>query len=75
LPIGVLKNINNYRVNCNTGFGKIKKTGYYNTPEEAFNAYKIIKEKYIKEVADEYKDKIPQKLYDAMYKYIVEITD
>ena len=29
----------------------------------------------IKEVANEYKDKIPKKLYDAMYRYVVEITD
>ena len=27
------------------------------------------------EVADYYKDKIPTKLYDAMYNYQVEITD
>ena len=35
----------------------------------------MAKEKYIKEVADEYKDKIPQKLYEALYAYKVEITD
>ena len=38
-------------------------------------AYKQFKEKYIKEVADYYKEQIPQKLYDAMYNYQVEITD
>ena len=42
---------------------------------QAFLYYKQAKEKYIKQVANEYKDKIPQKLYDAMYKYEVEITD
>ena len=45
------------------------------TPEEAFELYKIDKEQFIKDVADEYKEKIPQKLYDAMYKYEIEITD
>ncbi len=54
---------------------KHKNLGYFNTPEEAFYAYKKFKENYIKQVADEYKDKIPQKLYDAMYRYEVEITD
>lgn len=49
--------------------------GYCNTPEEAFNVYKEFKENYIKQVADYYKDKIPTKLYDAMYQYEVEITD
>ena len=49
--------------------------GSYNTPEEAFYAYKEFKESYVKEVADYYKDKIPKKLYDAMYEYEVEIND
>lgn len=49
--------------------------GYFDTVEQAFNAYKREKEKHIKQVADQYKDKIPQKLYDAMYNYIVETTD
>lgn len=49
--------------------------GYFNTPEEAFQRYKEFKEEYIKQVAEEYKDKIPQKLYEAMLKWEVEITD
>ena len=52
-----------------------KYLGLYNTPEEAFNAYKTFKENYIKQVADKYKDKIPDKLYKAMYNYKVKITD
>lgn len=49
--------------------------GFFNTSEEAFYAYKKEKERYIKEVADDYKPYIPQKLYEAMYRYEVEITD
>lgn len=49
--------------------------GTYKNPEEAFFAYKQFKENYIKEVAEEYKNRIPKKLYDAMYNYKVEITD
>ena len=37
--------------------------------------YKQFKENYIKQVADEYKDLIPEKLYNAMYEYEVEIED
>ena len=37
--------------------------------------FQEMKEKEIKRVADLYKDKIPQKLYEAMYNYEVEITD
>jgi hypothetical protein len=49
--------------------------GLYNTPEEAFQVYKTAKEKYIKEVADKWKDQIIDKVYEAMYNYQVEITD
>ena len=49
--------------------------GEYTTPEKAFNIYKIEKEKYIKEVADSYKEKIPDKLYKALYNYCVEVDD
>lgn len=79
-PIGVdfHKTVNKYRSRCNTHINnkiKRKELGYFDTPEEAFNAYKKYKEDYIKQVADDYKDKIPQKLYDAMYNWKVEITD
>lgn len=76
LPIGVSydKEQEKYKSYCNIN-GKQKTLGRYNTPEEAFQCYKHFKEKYIKEVADEYKDKIPNKLYEAMYNYEVEIND
>lgn len=80
-PIGTSSSKNGkYMTYCNildpeTGKSKNKKLGTYETPEEAFKVYKEFKESYIKQVADEYKDKIPKKLYDAMYKYEVEITD
>lgn len=54
---------------------KIKHLGYYDTPQQAFEIYKQFKEQHIKKVADYYKDTIPKKLYDAMYKYEVYITD
>ena len=63
---------------CNVSNERSKHIGVYNTEIEAFQAYKAFKENYIKQVADEYKQKypnFPQKLYDAMYNYEVEITD
>ena len=77
LPIGVhyKKENGKYMASCNINNEKRKFLGYYNTPEEAFKAYKEFKEEYIKQVADEYRDKIPQNLYEALYKYEVEITD
>lgn len=49
--------------------------GQYEDVDEAFQIYKIEKEKYIQEVADHYKNQIPEKLYNALYNYQVEITD
>ena len=51
--------------------------GYFplDRPFQAFTCYKKFKENYIKEVADEYKNLIPQKIYNAMYKWEVEIND
>ena len=54
---------------------KQKFLGYYNTPEQAFKTYKQFKEQYIKQVADYYKDQIPQELYNALYNYEVDIDD
>jgi hypothetical protein len=78
-PIGVSyqKKSNKYIVRCGDGTGNKNrsKLGSYTTSEEAFEVYKPYKEKIIKQVADQYENKIPQKLYDAMYRYIIEITD
>jgi hypothetical protein len=49
--------------------------GSYINSKKAFESYKFHKEKHIKFIADQYKDKIPKKLYDAMYNWVVEITD
>lgn len=49
--------------------------GSFKTPEEAFQAYKVAKEEWIKEVANKYKDQLEPKVYDALMKYEVEITD
>ena len=80
LPIGVSyhKRYKKYTANLSiftNGKSTLKHLGYFTTPEEGFEAYKQTKEAYIKEVADEYKDKIPAKLYEAMYTYEVEIND
>ena len=75
LPIGTRETRHHtFESRCNV-MKKSIHLGNYKTPEEAFKAYKQFKENYIKEVAEEYKGKIPTKLYKALYNYQVEIND
>lgn len=57
------------------GKGKAIKLGRFDTPEDAFQAYKTAKEASIKNLAIKWKDKIDNRLYLAMMCYIVDITD
>lgn len=81
LPIGVYNSGNGFRVYLKKGCingkknSELFKMSNIKTKEEAFNIYKQEKEKYIKKVADYYKNKIPQRLYNAMYEYKVDICD
>jgi hypothetical protein len=76
-PIGVCKKGEHFTGSVCVGNGKLIYTGWYDTPQEAFLAYKAMKEKLIKEVAQEYynKGEITERVYDALMKYEVEITD
>ena len=76
LPIGVTycKRDGVYMSQCNFG-NKLKYLGSFDNLQEAFYVYKEYKEKYIKEVADKYREYIPKNLYEAMYNYKVEIDD
>ena len=48
---------------------------YFNTELETFNAYKIAKESYLKDLANKWKGKIDERAYEALMDYEVEITD
>lgn len=74
-PIGVQEANDGVLVSCISEYGKIKYLGRFLNEQDAFKTYKKEKERYIKEVADLYKNKIPDILYKAMYSYQVEITD
>lgn len=79
-PIGVSYNKQNkkYQARCRIN-GKLKSLGYYSTPLEAFNVYKMTKEQEIKRIANDCVSKgyITQesRLYNAMISYQVKITD
>ena len=79
-PIGVNynKQAKKYEARCSIN-GKNTHLGYYNTVEEAFNAYKQAKENEIKRIADECIQKCyitkDSRLYNAMISYKIEIYD
>lgn len=78
LPIGVTKYKEKYVSQIqmsNQGSHKCLYLGVFNTPHEAFLMYKINKELLIQGVANEYKNKIPSKLYNALMNYKVEEND
>ena len=64
-----------FGINPKTGKSKQKTLGYYDTQKKGFKVYKYYKEKNIKDVADYYFGRIPDKLYDGLYNYEVEIDD
>ena len=49
--------------------------GTYDTPEEAFYAYKPVKEAHIKSLAEKWKDQIDPRVYEALMNWTIEITD
>lgn len=73
-PIGVHRERNGLYVgSCSVNGENVKKE--FSTERDAFLFYKKTKENAIKEIADLYKEKIPQKLYEALQTYEVVETD
>ena len=64
-----------FRARVNKNKGASEHLGYFNTELEAFNAYKVAKETYIKEQANKFKSQIDERAYEALMNYQVEITD
>lgn len=76
LPQGVVLSSNKKRYRARVSMcGKYYVQGTFYTPEEAFMKYKEVKEAYIKEVADKYKDVIDLGVYEALMDWKVEIDD
>ena len=75
-PIGVSYRKQNHKFDmCLTHLGQKLSRSYHDTPEEAFQAYKEAKELCIKEVANKWKDKIDDKVYQSLLNYEVSIED
>ena len=55
--------------------GKQERLGCFKTEIEAFNAYKVAKESFVKEQANKWKGKIDVRAYNALMNYEVDIDD
>ena len=55
--------------------GKREYLGFFKTEIEAFNAYKVAKEAFVKEQAEKWKGKIDERAYNALINYEVNIDD
>jgi len=69
LPNGIVRYLDRYLVKYNG-----VEHGYRNTLEDAFELYARVKKDAIIKIADEYKEIIPRKLYEALLKYDVIIN-
>ena len=75
-PQGVIYNSTKTRYRARIQRGdKWESLGTYDTPEEAFYAYKTVKETYIKSLAEKWKDQIDPRVYESLMNWTIEITD
>ena len=64
-----------FEARVNKSKGGSEWLGYFKTEIEAFNAYKVAKEAFIKEQANKWKDEIDERAYNALMNYKVNIDD
>ncbi len=76
-PVGVCfdRTFNKFMSQVRLGCGVRKFLGHYSTEQEAFLAYKTFKEVYIKQVAEDYKGAVDDRVYNTLISYRVEIAD
>lgn len=76
-PVGVSlkKETGKFQAACTVGKKSKIYLGYHSTPEDAFAAYKEFKEMAVKDAANRFKERIDRRVYEALMKYEVEITD
>lgn len=74
LPVGVCANRGRFLAQC--GYNSTSRyVGRFDTPEEAFAAYKRAKETFIKLQAEKWKAHIDPRAFAALMAYEVQITD
>ena len=77
LPVGVsyVKSLRKYRADISRRNISDRVLGYFNTLKEAFEVYKVTRERYIKNMAEIWRDRIDERVYQALLNYEVHIDD
>lgn len=75
LPVGVSFHRNGFQAQCCTNKTSARSLGYFDTPEEAFQAYKQAKEAFIKRQAEKWKAHIDPRAFAALMAYTILVTD
>lgn len=76
LPLGVYFDKDKGKYCAEMSFmGRQIKLGTFDTVEAAFAKYKEYKEDFIQDMAEQYRDEIPDKVYKAMMNWKIEIDD
>lgn len=75
-PIGVFYEKDKKKFRAAMSFmGEQIKLGTFDTAEVAFARYKEYKEDFIKDMTEQYRNEIPDKVYEAMMNWKIEIDD
>ena len=75
IGVHLVKKTNKYTAQINNSYRVRQYLGCFNTEQEAFLVYKTHKEALIKQVANEYKDRLDSRAYEALMNYEVNIYD
>lgn len=74
MPIGVVRRKNRFVARVSEG-QVLKHLVFFDDENKAFMAYKVEKERRIKELARKWKGEIEPRVYQALLNYKVEIDD
>lgn len=76
-PLGVSlkKETGRFQAACTVGKKSKIYLGYHDTPEQAFAVYKEFKEMAVKDAAIKFRNELDPRVYQALMRYEVEITD
>lgn len=69
--VGLHKRVGRLHANIRMN-GRKHHLGYFNCPQEAHQAYVIAKEAYVKEVANEWRGQVDERVYEALMRWTVK---